>query len=164
MNAPVSSLQFVETDAFAAATSAFNEWRGRCIASFASAEAAASEALLALVKQGRPIKPPPPVGARYDLLAAALEGVEGAAPALAALAAFRKRDTLRHFLTHGAARIALDRKGRWLAVLTMIELGGGNSDRRILVVDQDDIAARARDLHADMQRLVAHLRRFFGTA
>ena len=114
--------------------------------------------MLKCAAQDPSIKLPLMVGPRYDALTAALTKMEGAAKALAALKAFRQYDTLRNYLTHGTARVALERDGAWLAAMTMIIFRPSKVERPVMVVDQESIVALAKDLHADMQRLAAHLR------
>jgi len=141
-------------DLFAPATETVNAWRGRCLASFARAEAAISVALVTL---GGPV--PLLVGQRQAALATRLRGRSDALDACAALDAFGVHDPLRRFLCHGDSRVTLDRRGRWQASFTLLVPERDGVGRRFLLIDEAEATALASALARDRQRLVCALER-----
>jgi len=157
MNAIVQPPVAPDTAAFNVATAALNGWRGRCLAYFASAEAAVSEALIGFA-EGDPASPLPHlVGQRYDTLTTILTA-RGETDAVIALQALRAHDGLRTALSHGVAKVTLDRNGEWLAVFTVIAFRGRRIERVILVIEEKQAARIAQQLGRERQRLIARLR------
>ena len=146
-------------DRFRPATEAVNAWRGRCLASFARAERAVSEALWALGGAAGKTALPLLVGLRYAALAARLEERGDLPDALVALRAFGAHDDLRIFLCHGDSRITLDRSGRWLTTFTLVCGRGDGVERRFLLVEDDDATSLIKVLDRDRRRLVSVLER-----
>lgn len=143
--------------AFNVATAALNGWRGRCLAYLASSEAAVSEALIGFAEDDPSVPLPHLVGQRYDALAAILVA-RGNADGFAAMQAMREYDSLRTALTHGVARVTLDRNGFWLAVFTVIVFRRRKVERTILVIDEDQAPQIAQRLGRDRQKLITRLR------
>jgi len=146
-----------EAAAFNVATAALNGWRGRCLAYLASAEAAVSEALIGFAEHDPTSPLPHLVGQRYDALATVLTA-RGETDALITLQALRAHDSLRTALTHGVAKVTLDRNGEWLAVFTVIAFRSRRIERAILVIEEEQAARIARQLGRERQRLIARLR------
>lgn len=140
-------------DRFAPAIDTVNGWRGRCLASFARAEAAVSEALVTLGATDGKAALPLLVGQRYALLAARLEARGGGAEAVCAIRAFAAHDDLRVFLCHGVSRILLDRRGTWQATFAIVAQSEGAIVRRVLLIDADEANGIARELQRDQHRL-----------
>jgi hypothetical protein len=114
---------------------AANAWRGHAIQIFARAEQAVSgafEALASVPDRGASIRRRRLVGQRFEDLASALAGpfASEGAKAAAALLRFRGHESLRPFLCHGVAKLALDRNGRWLIVLRLIDFACGRAIAR----------------------------------
>lgn len=146
-------------DRFAPAIETVNAWRGRCLASFARAEAAVSDALVTLGAADGKAVLPLLVGQRFTTLATRLESRADATDAVAAIRAFAAHDQLRTFLCHGDSRILMDRRGRWSAVFTVVSPNKRAITRRVLLVDAEEAARIALELQRDQQRLGAQLGR-----
>lgn len=157
MNAIVQPPTAPEAAAFNVATTTLNGWRGRCLAYLASAEAAVSEALIGFAERDCTSPLPHLVGQRYDALATILTA-HGDQDTREALKALRAHDSLRTALTHGVAKVTLDRNGEWLAVFTVIAFRSRRAERSILVIEEQQAGRIAQQLGRDRQRLIARLR------
>lgn len=157
MNVAVGTLLDPAAAAHEDATTRVNAWRGRCLASFARAEMAVSEALLSLAATREDIALPHMFGQRVTALRSAVATRDEGRELEAALAAFAMHLPLRVFLTHGDVQVTLDRTGRWQVVLTVLALKRGDGERSFLVVDEEEAQEIARALGRDRQRLVTRL-------
>ena len=164
MNAITPIAAATDPESWSAANTAAHAWRGRCLDSFARAEAAVSETLVVLAavpKRGEGVALPLLVGQRFEALAAAV-GADGPFTAegktvAKALAKFREQESLRVLLCHGVAKVALDQKGRWLLVLRLLALRSKQPQRTVLVVEQEEAETILDDLIRAGQRLSAPL-------
>ena len=156
-------------DAWAAATDAANAWRGEAIQLFAKAELAVSETLRALGEQpgkGAKVRLRRLVGQRFEDLATALSDLdsERRARASGSLARFRDLEEVRPYLCHGVAKVALDRRGFWIAILKLVDLRASRvsvhtrsfeeREARVLI---EDLSKRTRDLLAALQSVRSKL-------
>ncbi|HZF44636.1 MAG TPA: hypothetical protein VEZ48_14640 [Sphingomonadaceae bacterium] len=142
------------------ATNAANAWRGRCLNTFARAEAAVSETLLAMSGvggRGSGVKLPYLVGQKFETLAAAIgpEGPFASEGQVVAntLAGFRTYDHLRAFLCHGDGKIALDQRGAWLLVMRLPTFGSKLPERTFYVAFQKEADELALELGNAGKRL-----------
>lgn len=150
--------------AFKQATRAVNAWRGEVVECFARTEVAVTETLLALAgvpDRGAKVKLNRLVGQRLQDLANATASdgpfaSEGKA-ASTALADFRRHEPLRATLCHGTAKVALDRKGEWLALFKLVALKGRQAERSSLTIEEQEAGAMLLDLTRCGQRLASVL-------
>src|SRR5690606_36645858 len=112
--------------AWEAAVGEVNSWRGQALQHFAVAETAASETLLlmASLPGGANVRLRRLVGQRFEDLRLAI-GSDGpfarqGVKAAEALEAFSRHETLRAYLCHGMAKVALDRHGHWIVILKVL--------------------------------------------
>lgn len=162
-SSPLSPNSSSEEIRWPAAVLSVNAWRGQLLQAFASAEAAASEALLKLadVPGCGDIRLRLLIGQRFQDLADALAanasfGTEGLAAA-SCLTAFRRHEPLRTVLGHGAFRIALDRRDRWIVVAKVITIRGRGAERATHVFEQEDAEAMSAEVKALSQKLCSSL-------
>lgn len=103
------------------------------------------------------------VGQRFQDLCDALSEEGGFAKdteaAVVALVPFRNHESLRSALCHGSSRIALDRQGRWVLIVRVLEFRGRQAERQVHTLEQDDAEALAREVARASQRLCAALSR-----
>ncbi len=127
---------------FEAACSRLNQWRGQMVENFARSEQAATEtlALLNTIKaEGKGARFPHLVGQRYDRLQDLLSATPAPSGhvklALTALARFRTHDGLRSMLCHGVTKVAIDRPGKWVALISLLNFraGAAVNERRTLL-------------------------------
>jgi hypothetical protein len=155
-----------ESQDFGKAAQAIHAWRGHCIATFARAERAATEALLRLALRDVDVELPLLVGAKLEALHCALKRCEDphAPTAIVALSRFRAHDQLRAYLCHGDVKTTLDRTGKWQAVFTLVALLKQRADRTVLVVEETTATSIARALHRDQQRFIVQISGVAATA
>jgi hypothetical protein len=142
-----------------------NEWRGRCLHLITSAELAVTECLETLSRvpgRSEKVRRRHLIGQRYEDLANALSiggpfEAEGE-KALQALNDFRKFDSVRTMLCHGASDITLDVEGRWTAVFTCLSFKAGNIHCEEQVVRYGEAEKRQKDLSRQAHRLCSLLR------
>lgn len=152
---------------FDSACARLNEWRGHMVENFARSEQAVTETLALLnatssiVQDGKGTKFPHLVGQRYDRLAALLSAPSQPSGhckvALSALERFRTHDALRTMLCHGVAKIALDRAGQWVAVMTMVSFKASQTLIDRLTLEEDEAGVRLGQLIDDRRRVSAAL-------
>jgi hypothetical protein len=127
---------------FDATCARLNQWRGQMVENFARCEQAATETLALLNStklEVKGVKFPHLVGQRYARLEALLSAADAPSGhtrfALAAIGRFREHDSLRTMLCHGVTKIAVDRAGDWVALITLLSFKGGvtTSDRLTLL-------------------------------
>lgn len=149
---------------FDAACARLNEWRGQMVENFARAEQAATETLVRLNETAPPVKGvkfPHLVGQRYDrlrlLLAASAAPTAHERIAEAALADFRSHDGLRTMLCHGVTKVAVDRGGGWVALMTLTSFKGGSSTTERLPLIEAEGAAQLAQLIERRRKLTTAL-------
>ena len=136
---------------------------------FSSTEAAVSEALLRLAEVpagGERVRLRHLIGQRFQDIADAVGqsgpfAADGAAAA-SCLAAFRVHEPLRTVLCHGAFRIALDRRDRWVVIAKVVAFRGDGAERTSHVFEQDDaerLAAEVRSLGQKVSSSLGNLTR-----
>jgi hypothetical protein len=164
MNAIAPIHDGIEAAAWARVLAEANAWRGNAVHCFAQAEMAVSETLLAM--QCAPLGEPRVrlrrlVGQRFEDLRTAI-GPDGpfeshCGKAVAVLADFWRFESLRPFLCHGVAKVAIDRRGQWLLVLKVLAFSGGKAERSSLAYEQHEAAAVLVDLKTASRRLCSAL-------
>lgn len=156
IHTPITKLK--DDDAWDAATSAANLWRGQMIQVFAQAEQAVSETLVTLAadtKRGAKVRLRRLVGQRFEDLSLALgehfrdEGKSAAE----ALANFRRHEYLRPALCHGAAKLALDRHGHWLIIVKLVDFRSRHVERKTETIEQREAEAMLGNLQRDTRNL-----------
>ena len=157
MNVAVGVLVDPLAAAHERAVEGVNAWRGRCLASFTRVEMAVSEALVALAASRGDVSLPHMLGQRLEVLREMLDAGGSATELSSTLARFASHLPLRVFLTHGDARVTMDREGRWQAVLTVLALKRSGAEKSFLVLEEIEAQAIARALGRDRQRLVTRL-------
>ena len=119
-----------------------NQWRGHMVEDFARSEQPVTETLALLNSNepaGKATRLPHLVGQRYDRLVALLAADPAPSGhtkvALTALHRFREHDVLRTMLCHGVTRVAVDRSGEWVALMTLVSFRGNavTTDRMTLL-------------------------------
>lgn len=141
-----------------------NAWRGRCLNHLARAEAKVTAALIALEKSGAlkaKAKLPHLVGQRFAVLAK-LMGPDGpyaseGAGCFSALSEVSACLRLRNFLCHGAGRVYLDQSGKWLLVLSLLELRSGKAETDRYSITGDEAEKLAIALQRASQSLDSRL-------
>lgn len=164
MNA-ATPLSLPQAEAWPSLWNQANGWRGRAMEEFARAEMAVSEALIQLAAvpgRGEGITLPHLAGQRFSVLAKQVaEGGPHAAQGKGvaqALSEWRDHEALRALLCHGVATITVDHRGRWHLILRLVAFRAGKPVRDMLVLDEEEAAARLQVLHAARQRLEGRLR------
>ncbi|MBN9316502.1 MAG: hypothetical protein J0I99_12235 [Devosia sp.] len=136
-----------------------NEWRGTCLHHFSVVEVAVAETLLALSEVSSAAIPLRHlIGQRLeDLTAATAAGgpfEEAGKTAQVELLHYRERhEHFRNLLCHGLVKITVERGGRWMLVMRVLAFRSGKADRVVLVLDQNEAAARLESLKRDAQKL-----------
>ena len=149
---------------FVEATKRVNAWRGQCQDSFARAEAAVTDTLVALAAvpiRGDLVTLPHLIGQRYEALSSALIvggpfDDEGAA-SRATLERFREYDRLRTTLCHGVGKVSLDARGRWTLILRVLTLRGGKLCHDSKALDEAEAEQVRDDLCRTSRQLCSHL-------
>lgn len=143
MNAQTQTIEGVPLLDFDAACSRLNQWRGQMTENFARCEQAVTETLAALNATGIEVKGtkfPHLVGQRYERLAAILssDAFQSAhrKSALGAIDQFRTHDSMRTMLCHGVTKMAVDRMGEWLALMTLTSFKGGGTTTTKLTLQE----------------------------
>lgn len=144
------------------ATFAANAWRGKAIQLFAQAELAVSEALVLLAAtpgRGERVRMRRLVGQRFEDLAEALTGAfaEEGARAADALKTFRQHEELRPLLCHGAAKLAIDRNGRWLIVLKLIAFRARATEHVSRTIEEREADHLLTHISDDCRKLLSAL-------
>jgi hypothetical protein len=141
-----------------------NAWRGACLQCFCTAEAGISETLLVLnsiADKGASVRLRHLIGQRFDDLAAAIgpEGVfaEEGKIAFKALEAFRTQEGLRTYLAHGVARISVERSGKWVLVFRQLSIRARQSDRTMLLMEEDEGIETLAEIKRKSQHLCSVL-------
>ena len=151
---------------FDAACARLNQWRGQMVENFARCEQAVTETLAQLnestaMPEVKGVKFPHLVGQRYDRLAALLSApaqTSGHAKVgLAALARFRTHDALRTMLCHGVTKVAVDRAGQWVAVMTLVSFKARETTTEKLTLEEDVAGTRLEQLIDDRRRVCTAL-------
>jgi hypothetical protein len=151
---------------FDAACASLNQWRGQMVENFARCEQAVTETLAQLntsapVPEVKGLKFPHLVGQRYDRLAALLSAPAQpsghAKVALAALERFRTHDALRTMLCHGVTKVAVNRAGQWVAVMTLVSFKSSQTTTDKLTLEEDEACARLEQLIDDRRRVCTAL-------
>jgi hypothetical protein len=101
------------------------------------------------------------VGQRFEDLRLAI-GSDGpfakhGLKATEALEAFSRHESLRAYLCHGMAKVALDRQGQWVVILKVLAFGGRLEERSSTVFEQREAEAVLADLRAASQKLSSSL-------
>lgn len=149
---------------FVDATCRVNEWRGRCLDSFARAEAAVTECLMALAEvkeRGAAVPLPHLVGQRFEALVTAFAAngpfrAEGSC-ALAAVEQCRAHSRVRTMLCNGIGRVTLDRHGAWTLVLRVATLRNRRIAHDTLVLTETEAEQLRVEIARASQRLCAQL-------
>jgi len=148
MKAPIKITETIALVDFDKACARLNQWRGQMVENFARCEQAVTETLSVLNAASiavKGVKYPHLVGQRYDRLEALLTAAEPQTghirTARAAIAQFRTHDGLRAMLCHGVTKIALDREGNWVALLTLTNFKAGttSTDRLTLLESEGEL-------------------------
>lgn len=144
------------------ATFAANAWRGHAIQIFAQAEIAVTEALetlAAVPERGASVRLRRLVGQRFQDLEDALAGpfAGDAGKAADALGTFRQHEELRPLLCHGAAKLALDRQGKWLIILRLVAFRGRDAGRVSRALEQHEAEELLTKIRQDCHRLTSAL-------
>lgn len=156
--------QAIDADVWEAAVDRVNAWRGQALQHFAVAEAAASETLLlmaSLPRGGANVRLRRLVGQRFEDLAIAI-GADGpfakeGSRAREELAAFLQHETLRTFLCHGIAKVAVDRHGHWIVIFKVLAFRGRAEERSSMALEKREAEAALDDLKAASQKLTSRL-------
>jgi len=141
-----------------------NAWRGACLQCFSAAEAGVTETLLtlsAVPEKGANVRLRHLTGQRYDDIAAAL-GPEGAfavegKSAFKAIDAFRAHESLRPYLAHGVAKIAVERSGKWILVFRQVSIRARQSDHTMLLIEEAEGLQMLADIRRKSQKLCSVL-------
>ena len=152
------------TDLWAIATQKFSVWRNSGLQCFAQAEAAVTDTLLCLsadATRGKDINLRHLFGQRLLDLSSAL-GPGGAfenigKSTLKALLAFQMETTLRPFLAHSVAKIAIERDGSWIVVMTHCSFKAKRAENHKLVLDELEAKLNLLVLTAKTQSLCSNL-------
>lgn len=144
------------------AKAAANAWRGHAIQIFAQAELAVSEtleALAAVPDRGANVRLRRLVGQRFQDLEDAFSGpfAGEAGKAADALRSFRHHEELRPLLCHAAAKLALDRQGKWLIVLKLIDFRARSCERMTRAVEEQEAGELLTELRDDYRALASAL-------
>ena len=164
MNAQTKITIAVPLVDFEGACARLNQWRGQMIENFARCEQAVTETLALLNATTSAVsgaKFPHLVGQRYDrlelLLTAAGSQTGHIKVARAAIAQFRTHDGLRALLCHGVTKIAVDRGGEWVALLTLMSFKAGTTSiDRLTLLESEGESHLARVIH-DRRRMTSVL-------
>lgn len=159
-------------DGFDAACARLNQWRGQMVENFTRAEQAVTESLICLDTGTATVKGakfPHLLGQRYDRLEALLSAPtpqtgHGKA-AHAAIATFRTHDALRTMLCHGVTKLAVDRGGEWVALMSLVNFKGGQSTNdRLTLLETDAMALLSRvvDQRRRLTTMLGQVRREAG--
>ena len=151
-------------DLWAIATQKFSVWRNTGIQCFAQAEAAVTDTLIYLstdVARGTDINLRHLFGQRLLDLGSAI-GPGGAfeevgRPTLKSLLAFQMESTLRSFLTHSVAKIAIERDGSWIVIMTHSSFKAKRAENHKLVLDELEAKLNLSVLTAKTQSLCSNL-------
>jgi hypothetical protein len=134
MNAQTKITEALPLTDFDNACARLNQWRGQMIENFARCEQAVTETLALLNAASiavKGVKFPHLVGQRYDRLEGLLTVAEPQTGhikgARASITQFRIHDGLRAMLCHGVTKIAIDRAGEWVALLTLMKFQAGTT-------------------------------------
>ena len=167
MNAQTPIIAAGHLPDFDAACARLNQWRGQVIENFARCEQAVTETLAlinatgATVQDAKGAKFPHLVGQRYERLVALLSAPPEPSGhrkvALTALERFRTHDALRTMLCHGVAKVAIDRAGQWVAVMTMVSFKASQTVTDKLTFEEDEAAGRLEQLVIDRRRVLSSL-------
>lgn len=147
-----------------AASQQVSAWRGSMLQYFGSAEAGVSKTLARVAacgERGLRVRLRHLVGQRFQDLQDALDpdgpfGVEGASAAVA-LRAFRDLEHVRTILSHGSARIALDRKGRWMVEFRFATFRGRGLERQAHLFEQEAAEGLSKEVRRLSNRLCSKL-------
>jgi hypothetical protein len=151
---------------FDAACARVNQWRGQMVDTFARCEQAVTETLAQLnachaMPEVKGIKFPHLVGQRYErlivLLSATAQPSGHCKVALAALARFREHDPLRTMLCHGVTKVAVDRAGHWVGVMTLVSFKARETTTDKLTMEEDEAGKRLGQVIDDRRRVCAAL-------
>lgn len=163
MNAPIQITEGTPLLDFDAACRRLNLWRGQMVENFARSEQAATEALVALNAvdaEVKGVKFPHLVGQRYERLVKLLSSGSQTGHRKAALAAierFRTHDVMRTMLCHGVTKVAVDRGGEWVALMSMLTFKGGGPDTAKLTLLESDATRLLERVIEDRRRVSAAL-------
>lgn len=164
MNAQTQTLEGVPLLNFDAACSRLNQWRGHMTENFARSEQAVTETLAALNATDIEVKGtkfPHLVGQRYERLAAILSsGVIQSGhrkAALSAIGRFRAHDSLRTMLCHGVTKMAVDRTGEWLALMTVTSFKAGSTTTTTLTLQECEAGPLLEQIIGERRRVCAAL-------
>jgi len=133
---------------------------------FAQAEAAATEALLVLCRDSRhgdAVRLRQLVGQRLEDLATAI-GPEGpfraqGGVAFKALEEFRTLESLRALVGHGVSKVALDRNGKWVAIIRHLAIRKKAEERSVQIFEQVEAEQVLADLRKKTRKLCNELER-----
>jgi hypothetical protein len=146
MNVP-ASVERTLIAAHRAAIDEANEWRGRCVNLYGRAETKIAEALIAI----EPDKKPPML---FSKKVERLQAIGGSAKLLGALQRLAALLGDRAALTHGAGKVWIDDKGKWL--FTLEWAAGKTMSRRVFT--RDEAAAFHDQVRAVTQLLESALK------
>ena len=159
---------------FGAACARLNRWRGEMIENFARCEQAVTETIAALNMAGIEVqgaKYPHLVGQRYErldrILSSPLVQSGHRNAALAAVRRFRNHDAVRAMLCHGVTKFAVDRKGEWVAVMTLMSFKAGAALTDKLALQEKEgrsLLARIVDERRGVSTALGQVRRDFTVA
>lgn len=163
MNAHTSIVASEPKLDFDVACARLNQWRGQMVENFARCEQAVTETLAALNSVGatsldvKGVKFPHLVGQRYDrlaiLLASSAQPSGHCKVALFALKRFRSHDGLRAMLCHGVTKIAVDRGGQWIALMTLMSFKASQTMIEKLALEEHEASARLEQIIDDRRRV-----------
>jgi hypothetical protein len=169
MNAQTKITEGMPLIDFDAACARLNQWRGQMIENFARCEQAVTETLAVLNATGielKGVKLPHLVGQRYDRLVTMLSAPVSQSGhrkvALSAIGRFRRYDAVRAMLCHGVTKIAVDRAGEWVALMTLMSFKAGDTTTAKLTLQESEgqsLLAQAIDERQRVSTALGQVRR-----
>jgi hypothetical protein len=145
---------------FDAPCARLNQWRGRMIENFARGEQAVTETLAVLNTIGIDVKGakyPHLVGQRFDRLLSMLAAIDPQSGhhkvAHAAIVGFQAHDGLRAMLCHGVTKIAVDRAGHWVALMTLTNFKSGGTSTTKLTMQESEGGAMLAQVIDERRRV-----------
>ena len=153
---------------YAVAKNEIHLWRSACIDEFCKAERAVGSCLTKALEVGLKTRIRRQAGLRLDdlqSLAGTVKGTQKQKVALeSALQSWREVESRRVFFAHGCAQEFLDKRGQWVAMLTMVTGTAKRPDETRWTVTQEEAAqfqerlcCAFRDLSQQLGQLRARL-------
>jgi hypothetical protein len=161
---PFVEVRPTEALSWSQASACANIWRAQAMQAFAQAEAAVSEALIAIhqvPKRGAAVALRHLIGQCFEDLAKATgEGgafeVEGRG-SVKALANFMKHIEFRNVLCHGVMKLTKDRSDNWIIIMRVSTFKGGKTEHTTHACEENNAMILLGEVQAASQRLCATL-------